>query len=534
MGDQTAKFKSLLATSKEVDDGLIFEGQEIRKQRLLQGLQSMQQKPDFKPQPLSENSVFLALLNKVPLLSGFLRNIDNSGKSLSKLAIVHGHVTHATKVAGSGFQWGSLGLAIIDFVRIPIIYLAASLLRSEGQKSPITLSRNARLLYSSVLLGLTITAIAVPALAAPIAVVAASLGFATSVFLLGKHFYDRAQLKKALNKIPAEIADKEAELTDLQVKAAGLERTIKEGNANFNEMETEFKDLEQRFRAKAKEIQELYDKQLHLQQKLEKMNSGKVADRCMAIGLSALAVIGVGLALAFPPIGLGIVAGSAVLGGAYVIGRLALPLVSKFAGWLKTTLFKDPDKVQESAKDEVKEKLEAGPVLDNTMKVAHVHETTTDLSRVFTSDDINAAVKALSEQIAESQSIEQFIEQIGKRFSAIKPENLQGIVNCFKDIAAYAKEHQLNAEDLQGFLEMDKVKPGLALLQRAITETGFSPEEQKEILDYSPLAEALEKQGVDFKPLKSSPTGSSFPAMSSKKEEEEEEGENEGRMPKIN
>lgn len=85
----------------------------------------------------------------------------------------------AAQAAGNGFQWAGLGLALIDFFRIPLIYLAALLI---GQKPPITLNKNARWLYSTVLLVLTIISLTVPAAAPPIALVTAILGFGCSVF----------------------------------------------------------------------------------------------------------------------------------------------------------------------------------------------------------------------------------------------------------------------------------------------------------------------------------------------------------------
>ncbi len=281
-----------------------------------QQVAEMQQPIRFVPNPLPPDALTILLLEKVPLVSGFLRSVDGTGVSLSKLAYIQGNLEAAR--VNSAFRLAAIAIAFIDFIRIPLIYLAAWLL---GQKLPITLSQNAKWLYSAVILGLTIASILAPAAVCIfITLATASFALAVSIFTLAKHFYDRQQTKKELVQIGVKIVQAESDLHGIQQEAKDLARRLR--GAENDEERTNcirfVRELQGRLDAKKQEMQQLYDKQLEQTQILEALGWGSVLDKTVGLTLAAVSVIGIVLAFFIPPLGWGIFAASAIASGLYI------------------------------------------------------------------------------------------------------------------------------------------------------------------------------------------------------------------------
>lgn len=281
-------------------------------------LKRIKQPVTFKGKPLPEKAIILFLLKKLPLLSGFLQSIDRTGNALSKLATIKGHVNSTFETIRANFQWVNLGLSFLDFFRIPLIYLAAVLI---GQKPPISLSKNARWVYSAVLLSLTLISIFVPATAAPIAFIGAALGLLGSIFLLTRHAMQRHHLKIALKDVNKNIASEKEKLQQIQQRA-----TV--GVITQQELEL----MEKEFEEQKEKLQQLHDQQIRFQQKLEKMNIAGTFDKSTAMGLSTAGMIGLTLALFFPIIGLKILAITAVIGSIYILTRLVYTIATALLG----------------------------------------------------------------------------------------------------------------------------------------------------------------------------------------------------------
>lgn len=178
----------------------------------------MQQPVSFTPKPMLPDALTLALLEKIPFLANFLRSVDATGVSLSKLAYIQGNEVAGT--VNSGFRIAGAVIAFIDFIRIPAMYLAAWLL---DQPLSINLSQKAKWLYSAVILSLSLAGLLAPTTIAPfIALAAASLAFMVSVFTLSKLFYDRHQTKQLLKQIKQEIEKTEFELQQMISRAKEL------------------------------------------------------------------------------------------------------------------------------------------------------------------------------------------------------------------------------------------------------------------------------------------------------------------------
>lgn len=453
--------------------------------------QAMQKPFNFVANPPSPDALTLALLKKIPLLSGFLRSLDSTGASLSKLATIDGHPVAET--VGSGFQFASLFLALIDFVRIPIIFLAAWML---GVELPITLSKSARFIYSTVLLVLAVVGLVIPAAASPLALVTAGLGLGTAVFILGKHIYDHLQTKKALKNTVEEIKQAEAGLLSLQNKANELARLLDNPakKAEYPVFAKQIDELQLLFESKTKETQALYDKQLNQTQLLATF-WGRGLNKTVALILATIAFIGLVLSLFFPPVGLGLIAASAAVGGLYIIGRIGYAL----GAYLYEKLTHKPSQPNKADIKTNNQEQEVEQVLTKTPKSGEsqileqdpgLDSTSIAMRKLLGKKD----VVALNAQIASNQHIEQIDKQLS---ILVKEHNLDGTLSFFKEMANHAKVHQSSPEDIRDFLDyFSNMTPAFILLNQALLECSLSLKDKAEMFEYEPLTRILNEKGV--------------------------------------
>lgn len=300
--------------------------------------QRMLTKLTFIPEPSTKKKPIFNLLKKIPLLTGFLSSVDRAGHSLSNLAQIEGDVSEVLKNVMVGYQFAGLTLVIIDFLRIPIIFAAAAIYH---EKLPFTLSKKAKWAYSAVLLGLTITALSLPFTAVPIALTMASLGLVSSLFTMGKILKDQYQLRAKLKSIKNDIALETAELNGLHAQAVDLENLLheaeskKDNTAQAAALRTQLGDIKHKFdklldNNKSAKLQSLYNQQFQCEEKLKRKGLAAVMDRGVAVSLASLAVIGIAISIFFPPIGLGMVAATAILGAVYIVGRITIPLITSW------------------------------------------------------------------------------------------------------------------------------------------------------------------------------------------------------------
>lgn len=299
----------------------------------LQSLNEIQAELNYTPKPVAKDKLLLAILNRIPFLTGLLNSFDKAGTAASKLVEVTGHISTGVQNASTGFQYLGLAIDSLNFIRIPLIYLAAFII---GEKPPINLTNNAKWLYSAVVLALAIVAVTVPVTAPFIAIGAAALAFGVSAFTLGKFIYEHHQLKKAEKQLTAEISKAEEALAEYKQQAETLEQKLKTDPdpEEYKALLEQVEDLKKNYDVKAKQLMKLQDKKLENDSKLKEMGWIKGLDKGVTLVLGAVAVIGAVLTLYFPPVGLGILAGAAVLGGLYAVGRMTAPLFSKLGGWI--------------------------------------------------------------------------------------------------------------------------------------------------------------------------------------------------------
>ncbi|HAT8642887.1 TPA: hypothetical protein JBB11_12110 [Legionella pneumophila subsp. pneumophila] len=343
-------------------------------EKTLRLLQAMQVPIEYPLTPLDKASLLKKATKRIPLLSKFLKTIDDTGDVAVKIGERITSISHTPgkESLAHGFAFGGLAMAGFDFLRIPIIYLSAYLL---GEEVPVNLSNNAKWLYSAVLLGLTITALAVPVAAPYIAFAAAGLSFGVGTFLLGKTLYERYQLGRERKKLKAEIIREEDEMLKIQDKAKHLESLLQsaDNEEQIAAILYEISVVQENYNRQKKQIQGLKNEELQLEQQIKNLDTMKVVDRTVAVALSALTIAALAVTLFFPPVGGGMLAGIAILGGAYFVARVSSPLVKATAIWLYNKLKSTPSESAESQdidnkptlSHEEEEKIEDSLQIDN-------------------------------------------------------------------------------------------------------------------------------------------------------------------------
>ncbi len=293
------------------------------------------------PEPLPEDFLLIAALKRIPLLTSLLDSADSAGSSLGSL------LSTSPKV-DAGFSIGGLAISGFHFLKLPLIYMAA---RVVGQKMPpIGMSKASKWLYSGVALGLSIAAlVAAPAVVPALIVAGSVLGGGVSVLSLAKSFYEREEVSIQLS----EVQEKIKVMRSLQDETRRLESELDtiRANTTFSDqkklikiskvlitlrgMSLEFEQLKP---------QELLNKEDQYLAKLHEIKDPKtLMDKGVAVFLGGIAIAGAVALIIFPPAGMGLLAASALLSGAYLLGRLAAPWIQKVGSWIKDKLASPDD-----------------------------------------------------------------------------------------------------------------------------------------------------------------------------------------------
>lgn len=433
----------------------------------------MLQSISIVPKPADEEKITLQLLKKIPLLQGLLNSAGKTGSALSGLVKVHQLPGSAS--VSTGFQYAGIALAALDFVRIPAIFFASWIL---GKRPPIELSQAATWLYSGVVLALLITAVAVPVAAPIIALVTASLGLAMSIYTLGKHFYDRHQVKKSLTKINDQVQSVEKELRAFQLDVRLLDSDSPSYIKNVEKLHLHFE-------AKKNELQELKDKQLVEEKKLAQMGVGSVADKAISVILGAVALAGLVVSLFFPVVGISIIVGCAITAGAYLVARVGYSLINSVVEKYKTANVSSSSALND-------EYNELSSLLGSKKSASPFEKQTPHaLKALFTKGIFSAKdeIKALDKHL----------------HSLIENKDKEGIVQFFKDIARQTQEQpldkKLNVFQIQACLnEFSNIHDAFSILIEAFDTVPLSQEEVG-LFSYEPLAAVLKQNGVKNIPV---------------------------------
>ncbi len=302
---------------------------EQKKTELLDELKKIQEPLLFKPEKHSDtedDDYISMLLEKIPFINELLQRVNTTTRRVGQLESNHRHRNNTALEVVLFTSNAGLALDILDFLTIPLIYIAAFTL---GKKIPFTLKNNAKWLYASIVLALTITALILTPAAPFIAVALASLSLAVSLGSLGMVFYQRAQDRKAIVELIEQIENDTRALNALQDKTKALEEQLNNCHSdNLDTLIAQIDLIKTDYELKTAEIQGLYNEKNKLEERVT--SESRIISRCMNVALGSLVVIGSVVSLFFPPAGLSILAIAAIIGGVYV----AAPFVVTFGKWL--------------------------------------------------------------------------------------------------------------------------------------------------------------------------------------------------------
>ncbi|STX30105.1 coiled-coil protein [Legionella beliardensis] len=312
----------------------------------------------FTPTPLTKKSKFLEMFKLIPGLAEFVGKFDESGENISLLIQLKENISRAAHTAEASFHWIRLGLAIVNFIRIPAIFLTAALL---GQKVPFTLSKTGQWVYATTLLALTALAIALPPIAPFMILAASGVVLGSSLFTLGRLLYQRYQIKKELKNITKQIDEEMEDLNQLRSQAHQLREDLKHATEDDEKVKLlkAIEALKQSYDSRYQSIQALYDKKGLYEYKLAKRDNIAILDKLVASFLAAGLFSGLVVAIFFPPVGLAISIACAAAGGTYLLGRFIGSFLSKQSG-LKVSTQTDNKEQAEAVTDyaENEDKLE--------------------------------------------------------------------------------------------------------------------------------------------------------------------------------
>ena len=312
----------------------------------------------YTPEPTPNDTLLLLILYRIPFFYALVKRMNTTSSAIIRLAMLAGQPSDAVLKAAKITPIVSFALNIIDFLEVPLIYIAAY---SLNEKLPaMTLSTLGKWLYSSILLTLYTIALINP-IALPIITLTASLlVFVTSVATLGKIYYYHDQNKNELKDVIEEI--NKSPVTQLHQCALELEKACRDQNDSLiielmNKIEILKNDCEQ----KKEGIKALYQKKYMLEESIKIEST--VMDNCVSMVLSSLTLTGAVVSLFFPPIGLGILIGVSLAGSTYAITQFTAPYVMMLVSWIKHGFENKDDAIPQS------DVLDMTPVNESTANI---------------------------------------------------------------------------------------------------------------------------------------------------------------------
>lgn len=264
---------------------------------------------------------------KIPRITRFFESwgkaLGDNLKAFMQIPVIGSNEGALALSAGFGLLGGVF--LLINFLRIPLLYLTAFLL---GEKVPFTLKNNVKFAFAGISCALFIVAVAFPPSVPIISIIGASFGLVTSLYALAKVSIKGIVLRVQLNTLAKELEELEQLKAVLLKEKEQLKQDLTEiqsGKKNTSEITQRINKLEKESSVLEQKISQNKEVQVTKQKSLNKIGFLKIFDKCMAIGLSALVLIGVIVSIFYPPIGLGILGGAAALGAFYMTLRFLVP-----------------------------------------------------------------------------------------------------------------------------------------------------------------------------------------------------------------
>ncbi len=269
-------------------------------------IQSMVKPLEFRPKP-DTSSRLLRMLENIPFFTGPLKVINDTANAGAQLIHKTGHSSPQFLELIKPLPVISLAFNSLDFVRIPMIVLAALYLK---EPVPFTLNNTSKWFYSATFLSLGITALLVPFTAPIIGILLAATAFTMNAVLL-KWTWSQYQHDKHL---PQKITEAKYALNDIQHQAHDLGKKL-ELNPNSTKIIKKINALKIQFDAKINVMQDLTNQQN------TQITAGKIFDRSIYTTIASMAVTGSVVSLLALPFAPFILIASGLAGGTYLLSR---------------------------------------------------------------------------------------------------------------------------------------------------------------------------------------------------------------------
>lgn len=427
------------------------------------------------PSTPKKESNLIAILQKIPFFSGVLKCFHETGGAIANLIKVSGDLSTTVVNACNGFQYTGLVLAAINFLRIPLVYLAMYLAK---EKPPIKLSKLGRWLYSTVTVGLIISAIAIPGAGLALALAGASLGVAISIATLAKIFYARAKTRKKLHEVETQLALETNELQTLKNEMQRLEQQLTESKATgasesyllkiHHQMSTISEKFSALYQEKQQTIQMLSDQKAALTEKLTRLGTETVVKRSLALSFAALTLAATIVSVFFP-----------------VIGAIALLSVAATAVALLIGMI---------LYDHIKNKISL-PTHHKTAEPVITNSTVKTMGLIV---DEKPARHQLQQEMTEGKWLEQMNNALT---NSVKHHNQPEVVVFFSQLTHFIANHEppISSIDFRHLLEhFDEWDSGLELLKKALSSLTIKPNTQDCLLRCAVLQPYLQQHHIDL------------------------------------
>lgn len=378
----------------------------------------------------NQSKIINFLMQQIPFITQITGSLDKLGLSTDNLARIYTTANAATNAA-KGLKITSIALTGINFVTIPVSWLVCQV---TGTDFPYSFSKGVKWIYTGVLLSLMVLSFVFPPFALALGITAAALVVGGETISFFNHFWASSSVSKELKIVDENISAKLDELKNIQKIAVGLspENDTDEIIALNLQREKHIRNLQQ-----------LVNRQAELNAKKQGLGGLALADKTLAIGLSAAGLAGVLVTMAFPPAGLGIILVTTALATSWLLGRVGHGIWSK---------------------------RKTPPVAPPSANIP-AYESTTNISmRLFNGNNVE---EKLQEAAKIQQNHEAMIVKVIQEIDEIKDSDLpQNQCDQFIKILCQVKQYAINAKiSPETLAEFGKENPELKKFNSMLEKT---------------------------------------------------------------
>lgn len=328
---------------------------------------------------VEKKHIIKLILKRIPVFTSLDKNIAGTENLVGQLLCLdnvmpHGQVFPKTSEA---LTLSSVFASVLDFVRIPAIYLTSYLL---GEKVPFKMTKNLQWALAALGLFFAVVVLVVPATAPVVGLVATSLGVIQGFSALGYFFYRKQKLRNELTRLhdAVEYDKKQLEETKTTIKEVRASLETDTGK-EFNDYLIVLKDLSDALENDKTALQNHVNQFEFVKSKVQHMNSEKFLDKVVGILIPLLALSGVILSVFIPVLGLAFLFGASIASLCYVLGKLAKPGIEKLAVKLKAE--ETANTVSEASDSLTEEKR---------LECTSPHESTADIENLLSRNNKSA------------------------------------------------------------------------------------------------------------------------------------------------